>query len=157
MSFQGLLLAETSIWYDYAGVEDSKKLTEAYSTLDIPFSDEDSACSGGKLPEVILCRNGDVLKKRKRRKILVTPKSKNRREEMFRKCVLFLPIESELDLRYDLLEEKYGQVNMKELALVVEVNEKKVFPMKVFKYTDVSQLDDLLVALDHLSDNEDGE
>ena len=73
---------------------------------------------------------------------------------MFRKCVLFLPIESELDLRYDLLEEKYGQVNMKELALVVEVNEKKIFPMKVFKYTDVSQLDDLLVALDHLSDNE---
>ena len=84
----------------------------------------------------------------------MTPKSKNRREEMFQKCVLFLPIESELDLRYDLLEEKYGQVNMKELALVVEVNEKKVFPMKVFKYTDVSQVDDLLVALDHLSDNE---
>ena len=153
----GLLLAETSIWYDYAGAEDSKKLTQAYSTLEIPFSDEDSACSGGKLPEFILCRNGDVLKKRKRRKILVTPKSKNRREEIFRKCVLFLPIESELDLRNGLLEEKYGQVNMNELALDVEINEKKVFPMKIFKYSDVSQLDDLLVALDHLSDNEAGE
>ena len=87
----------------------------------------------------------------------MTPKSKNRREEIFRKCVLFLPIESELDLRNGLLEEKYGQVNMNELALDVEINEKKVFPMKIFKYSDVSQLDDLLVALDHLSDNEAGE
>ena len=87
----------------------------------------------------------------------MTPKSKNRREEMFQKCVLFLPIESELDLRNGLLEEKYGQVNMNELALDVEINEKKVFPMKIIKYSNVSQLDDLLVALDHLSDNEAGE
>merc|ERR1712179_681296 len=101
-----------------------------------------------------LCRNGDVLKKRKRRKISVIPKSKNSREEMFSKCVLFLPIESELDLKDELLEERYWQVNGGKQALEVEINEKKVFPMKIFKYTKVDQLDELLAALDCSSEIE---
>ena len=68
----GLLLAETGIWYDYAGAEDSKKLTEAYSTLEVPLSDEDSVC-GGKLPEYILCRNGDVLEEKKKKENFSDP------------------------------------------------------------------------------------
>ena len=67
----GLLLSETSMWYDFIGKEKSLEVSETYLNIPIPESDTSMICSGGKLPEFILFNNGDVLKKRKETKILI--------------------------------------------------------------------------------------
>ena len=128
-----LLLAETTCWYDWLGTEKSKEVSQTYAELEVPLSDEDLISTEGKLPEYILCTNGDVMKKRSKRKIIVVPKPKSKYEEMYSKCLMFLPIKSEEELLDYNLKEKFEQLNKEETGRVVEINEKKMFPMKVLK------------------------
>ena len=152
----GLLLAETSMWYDFIGKEKSLEVSETYSNIPIPESDTRTICSDGKLPEYILCNNGDVLKKRKERKILIVPQTNTLREFMFCKCMLFLPIQSEDALQADNLVTAYNTINTVGIpALEVELHEKKVMPMKIMKLTEIDLLDDLLVALNSEMEEED--
>ena len=150
-----LLLSETLAWYDYAGEEKSRELTETYKNSDIPLSDQPSICSRANLPEYILCRNGDVLCKRKKRKVIIVPTTKTGREVMYAKSLLFLPIRSELELKGTGCEDLYKEVNREEQALQVEINERKMFPKRIMKMTRVDQLDDLLDALDALGETSD--
>ena len=78
--------------------ERSKLLSETYRNLEIPLS-EDVAINRNKFPEFILCHNGDVLKKRKRKKILILPNFLSDYNRIYSKCLLYLPIESELELK----------------------------------------------------------
>ena len=152
----GLLLAETALWYDYMGKDKSEEVSNTYSNLDIPLSETDLISNSGKLPEYILCNNGDVLKKRTSRKILRVPEPHDTREQMYSKCVLFLPIKSENDLVGPKLDMQYNKINTVNVpALQVELNEKKMFPMRMFKLTEINLLDDLLELLNSDTDEEE--
>ena len=144
----GLLLSETSMWYDFIGKEKSLEVSETYLNIPIPKSDTSMICSGGKLPEYILCNNGDVLKKRKEAKILTVPQTNTSREFMYCKCMLFLPIQSEDALQGDNLGTAFNTINTKGIpALEVELNEKKVMPMKIMELSEINLLDELIEAL----------
>ena len=152
----GLLLAETALWYDYMGKDKSEEVNETYSNLDIPLSETDSICNTGKLPEYILCNNGDALKKRTSRKILRIPETHDTREQMYSKCLLFLPIHSENDLVGPKLDMLYNKINTTNVpALQVELNEKKMFPMRIIKLTEINLLDELLELLNSDTDDEE--
>ena len=151
----GLTLIENVAWYDYAGEEKSRELTETYKNIEIPLSDQPSICSKSNLPEFILCTNGDVLYKRKRRKIIIVPDHKSEREFVYAKSLLFLPIRSESELDGTGCEDRFKEVNREEQALQVELNERKMFPKRIMEMTKVDQLDDLLEALDALSESSD--
>ena len=148
----GLLLSETSSWYDYAGEEKSRELVEAYRNCEVPTSDTPSVCSDKNLPQFILCTNGDVLVKRKKRKVLSVPITKNVREFRYSKSLLYLPIRSELELNGMGCDDRFLEVDGDQQALKVEMNERKMFQKRIVKLTRVDQLDALLEALDELSD-----
>ena len=148
----GLLLIETCAWFDYVGEEKSIELSETYRNCEIPRSNEPSVCSKDNLPEYILCTNGDVLKKRKKRKIVIIPSTKTKREEMYLKSLLYLPIRSEQELQGHHCLTRFEEVDRENQALVVQLNERKMFPKKVFELRRVDLLDDLLDALEEVSD-----
>ena len=150
----GLLLVETCAWYDYVGDEKSRELSETYKNCEIPKSEEPSVCSNGYLPEYILCKNGDVLKKRKKKKVIILPTTNTEREKMYSKSLLFLPIQTELELQGPACRDRFQEVNRDEQALIVELNERKMFPKKIFELTKVDLLDDLLEALDEVCEDE---
>ena len=153
----GILLVETCSWFDYVGEEKSKELSETYRNCEIPRSNEPSVCSNENLPEYILCTNGDVLKKRKKRKIVIVPSTKTKREEMYLKSLLYLPIRSEQELQGPDCTARFEEVNRDKQALVVELNEKRMFPKKMLELSRVDLLDDLLEALEEVSDYEENE
>ena len=154
----GLLLVETALWYDFVGSEKSKEIFDTYSNIEIPKSDTDAICTNEKLPNYILCKNGDVLKKRQERKILHLPDIEDSRDLMYSKCLLYLPIKSEDELKGCRLSEIFKQVNTTGVpAFQVELNEKKAFPKKPLKLTEVDLLDELLAALDAYSDRSDSD
>lgn len=150
----GLLLSETSCWYDYVGEEKSRELVETYRNCEIPTSETPSVCSDKNLPQFILCTNGDVLQKRKKRKVLSVPITKTVREFRYSKSLLFLPIRSELELNGMGCDDRFLEVDGDKHALKVEINERKMFQKRIVKLTRVDQLDALLEALDELSDEE---
>ena len=150
----GLLLSETSAWYDYAGEEKSRELRDTFKNGEIPISDEPSVCSKTNLPEYILCTNGDVLLKRKKRKVIIVPIPKTERDFKYSKSLLFLPIRSESELNGTGCEDRFKEVDGDQGALIVELNERKMFPKRILKMTRVDQLDELLDALSEISDEE---
>ena len=67
---------------------------------------------------------------------------------MYSKCLLYLPIRSEDELRGCRLAERFKEINTIGIpAFQVELNEKKAFPKKPLKLTEIDLLDDLLDAL----------
>ena len=153
----GLLLIETSAWYDYAGKEKSRELFDAYKNFEIPKSEEPTVCSNENLPELILCKNGDVLMKRKKKKVIIVPTPTTERDMKYAKSLLFLPIRSEMELIGTGVLDRFNDVNLEKHALVVEHNERKFYAKKIMKMTKVDPLDELLFALDTLLDASDGE
>ena len=127
-----ILLAETGLWFDFVGTEKSSELAETYKNLEIPLSEDDGVCSCKKLPEYIICKNGDVLKKRRKKKILILPTYRSEYNIMYSKCLLFLPIVSEAELITTDLKEMYEQQN-NDGQLLVEIHEKRVLGMKIFQ------------------------
>ena len=151
-----MILAETGSWYDYVGNEKSKILSETYRNLEIPLS-EDVAINRNKFPEFILCHNGDVLKKRKKKKILILPNFLSDYNRIYSKCLLYLPIESEFELKMGDIKELYEQ-KTEEGERIVDLNEKMVFPMKIYKPTENNVPCENVTAVhteDEISDGED--
>ena len=76
MNGRSLTLAETSSLYDFVGSEESSKLYEIYNrALDkIPSSEAVSSLTGQPYPNLILCSNKQVLRIRKKKKILTYPR-----------------------------------------------------------------------------------
>ena len=130
-----LILAESCAWFDYVGREKSEELSKAYESLEIPESDVECVSGSGNLPEFLICSNGDALKKRKNKKLLTFPKPKSSFEEMYQKCLLFLPLKTEVVLLEPNLKDKSSELNEKGDSTLVEYNEKKFFEMKIFKAT----------------------
>ena len=161
-----ILLAETAAWFDFVGEERSRELAETYKTLEIPRSEDEAICSGNKLPELIICKNKDVLKKRKKRKILILPECKSNYEFMYQKCLLFLPLQTESELTEN-LQQKYEKMNDDGTEKTVVMNERKFFEMKLIKatietdivesYNDRSQPTALDYLLEALEGNDEGE
>ena len=125
---------------------------ETYKNCEVPISDTPSVCSNKNLPQFILCTNGDVLIKRRKRKVLSVPIPKSVREFRYSKSLLFLPIRSELELNGMGCDDRFMEVDRDQQALKVEINERKMFQKRIIKLTRVDQLDALLEALDELSD-----
>ena len=150
----GLLLSETSCWYDFAGEEKSRELVETYRNCEIPISETPSVCSNTNLPEFILCTNGDVLMKRKKRKLLSVPIPKTMREFRYSKSILFLPIRSELELNGKGCDDRFLEIDRDQQELKVVINERKMFPKRIVMPQIVDPLDALLEALDEISDYE---
>ena len=124
---EGLILAETACWYDTCDSEKSKELFELYDESEVPTSEVECVHVEGSLPEYILCRTGQVLKKRKRMKVMILPELNSDYEKMYSKCLLFLPLKSESELIDD-PRKKY-----EEYEDVINRNEKKMFPKKILK------------------------
>ena len=71
-----LTLAETSSWFSFVGLKESSELHSIYSgALDkIPLSEILSPITGEPYPTLIICSNEQVLRIRKKRKILSYPR-----------------------------------------------------------------------------------
>ena len=155
-----ILLSETAVWYDFIGKERSREVSETYRNLEIPRSDDDSIY-GFKLPQFILCSNGDVLKKRKRKNIIILPNCWSDYNVMYQKCLLFFPIKSENELVHGNIRNMYEQYDKETMERIVHINERKVFQTLIRKpdYVDITDGDssdtDLDALLNALSDVED--
>ena len=149
-----ILLAETAVWFDFLGEERSREVSETYKTLEIPLSEVESVY-GSKLPQFIICKNRDVLKIRKRKKILILPKCWSNYEVMYQKCLLFLPIKTEYEL-HENLREMYGEMNNEGTETIVRMNERKLFEMRITKPFE-SQLSALEISPEALSGNANDE
>ena len=75
LNSQDLLLCEYVVHYDFVGSEKSKNLFDVFAQkLDkIEQSDTKSVLGDANLPEMIICSNGQVMKKRRKPKILKFP------------------------------------------------------------------------------------
>ena len=102
-----LLLSQFSKDFDYVGKEKSLSLFKIYynSDIEIPFSQtlmitNEENNEKKYLPEYILIENGDVLKLRKRSKMLVYPNfKKGTREYNYSMTMLFWPFKTESELQ----------------------------------------------------------
>ena len=126
-----LILAETVCWYDYIGSDKSKELSMMYAELEVPASDEECVSSNATLPNYILCKNGDVMKKRRKKKIMVFPQPKTQYDKMYSKCLLFLPLKSEGELLEPNMIDKFKEMTNSGLETIVDFNEKKMFKKKI--------------------------
>ena len=133
-----LLLAESILWYDFCGKEKSEEISALYENSQVPPSEIQSAFDDRiMLPKFILCSNGDALKIREKKKIMITPKSFNDYEMMYSKCLLYLCLKSESEIRdisrYDLgckYREKHTDFPN---CSIIEVHERKLFPFLLQK------------------------
>ena len=92
---ENLLLCETAAHYEYVGDEESKKLFPVYSTNleKIAFSDTENISKSHKLPDLILCSNKQVLKKRKTMKVINYPEYEfGSKKFKFSRILLFYPL-----------------------------------------------------------------
>ena len=71
-----IIQAEFSCWFQFVGSEESSELNNIYGqNLDkIPMSKITSPLSGQLYPSLIICTNGDVLRIRKKKQILTSPR-----------------------------------------------------------------------------------
>ena len=76
MNGASLTLAETSSWYELVSSEESSELFNVHSGAleKIPVSETLSPITGEPYPTLILCFNKQVLRIRKKRKILTSPR-----------------------------------------------------------------------------------
>ena len=89
-----LCLAEFVMFYDYAGVSESKELYKLFTQRGVEINDSEIRCAFSKefLPEVILLRTGDVMKMRTNQKIIAFPScEKDSSEEFYQKVLLYSP------------------------------------------------------------------
>ena len=132
---RGLLLAETVTWFEYTSKEKSKEIYQTYINClaNIPLSDTKCVSpveESELIPSFLLCRNGDVLKKRTKLSVLVYPLAKSTYDIMYSRLLMFYPLESEDDLSSD-LRSKFLKQHEEEQGTVVDVNERRLFKYKL--------------------------
>lgn len=158
-----LLLAEFVLWYDFCGKEKSEEISALYENRQVPPSEIKAILDDRiMLPKFIICSNGDALKIREKKKIMITPKSYDDYEMMYSKCLLYLCLKSESEIRdisrYDLgckyREEHPDFPN----CSIVEVHERKLFPflLQKPKIEDENLVENETVD-SHSDDGEDGD
>ena len=105
-----MLLSEFATNYDKQTKEESEQLFEIYSDriTSITMSDEKSIL-GEPFPDIILCSNGDVLKKRRDFKILISPMLNEEAEVQYSKVLLYYPLETLDQLSGNSVEGLYRQ------------------------------------------------
>ena len=128
---QKLILAETAMWYQFIGKKMSKEVFPNRNlNVQVPLSDVKCVSSDleeDKLPQFILCRNGDVLRKRSKPLILSFPKTKSCYEEMYCKLLAFYPLNSEDDLDDGIIDDKYSLMHQSGTDTIVRFNERSVY------------------------------
>ena len=132
-----LLLCETAANYQYVGKEESKQLFSVYNNnLDkIPLSEADNISRSFKLPEMILCSNGQVLRKRKNMGIINYPSFESGSSKLkYSKILLFYPLaagaevsENDIDVMYYETNEDQPVDKHNKRLTIIENNERKFY------------------------------
>ena len=131
-----LVLAETVSWYTFAGEEKSKEIYDLFKDAmgKIPLSEVECIAGKGEyLPTFLICKDGDVLKKFSKRRVLTYPKPGSSYEMMYSRLLLFYPLEAEAELYENNLMDMYKRLSKDEDDTIVNSNERKLFPMKIQK------------------------
>ena len=130
-----LVLAETVSWYTFAGEEKSKEVYDLFKDAieKIPLSDVECIAGGECLPTFLLCNDGDVMKKSKKRRVLTYPYPGTSFEMMYSRLLLFYPLKDEGELFENNLMDMYEKRNEYEDDTIVNSNERKLLPMKIPK------------------------
>ena len=119
------------MWYQFIGKKMSKEVFPNRNlNVQVPLSDVKCVSSDleeDKLPQFILCRNGDVLRKRSKPLILSFPKTKSCYEEMYCKLLAFYPLNSEDDLDDGIIDDKYSLMHQSGTDTIVKFNERSVY------------------------------
>ena len=137
MNGENLLLAETATNYDFIGNEESEKLFPLYSNkLDqIGSSDTQGIVGDRKMPEIILCSNGQVLKKRKSMKLLNFPTYEEGSSRFkYSRILLFYPLaagfevsENDVDRMFYETNEDQPKDKYNRRLTIIENMERKLF------------------------------
>ena len=123
---EDLVLAETCMWFDVASREESRKISNIHMENNIPVPESEEKCvsSDAYIPQYLILNDGEVMKKRKSRKILVYPKTfKSAFDKMYTQLLLFYPIVSEELLNYESMIDMYSEYN-EDGETIVSFNER---------------------------------
>ena len=126
---KNLLLAETAIWYDFTGKDKSEELYETFLSSEYPIPESDVICvnpigDNCKLPVYIFCNNGDVLKKRSKPKILISPYPWSSFHFKYSKLLLFYPLRSEEELLHGDINMMFEETAIDALETIAAKNER---------------------------------
>ena len=116
-----LVLAETCMWFDSLSKEDSLKFKKIYvdGNVEVPLSEVKCVQSSEFIPEFLVLGDGEIMKKRKERKILAYPsKHKTLYDAMYTRLLLFYPFQSEEELLLSDLADIYRKTNSENEVLV---------------------------------------
>ena len=114
MNGGSLLLAETATHYEFVGNAESEDLFSLYSNKidQIGSSDTLGIVGDDKMPEIILCSNGQVLKKRKTMKILNFPTYEDGSTKFkYSRVLLFYPLAAGRELLEDDVDRLFYETN----------------------------------------------
>ena len=128
---KSLVLAESASWYEFPGVKESEELSKLYieAGCEVPLSEIQGVASMEEnlyLPEYLLLKNGEVMKKRPRQKVLTYPRFPEcSYEESYSRLLLFYPLECEEELLSGNIRDLICQTN-DDNENIVEKNERYV-------------------------------
>lgn len=94
LNAENLLLVETSLWYDKLKFDQAKEIFQIYKDkLNSIPTENIVSISGEKLPQYILSKNIEVLKLRKKMKVLQTPDFiPYSKEDKYSRIMLYFPL-----------------------------------------------------------------
>ena len=143
MNGEELLLSEIASHYQYVGEEESKKLYPVYSNnLDqIPVSEAENISKSLKLPELILCDNKQVLKKRKNRAVINFPTFESGSSKFkYSKVLLFYPLAPGAEVSEEDVERLFYETNVDQpldihnkRLTIVQNNERKFYQRLLYE------------------------
>ena len=114
MNGQTLLLAETSVHFEFVGSKESEQLFSLYRNKleEIPKTETIGVVGDEKMPDLILCSNGQVLKKRKTMKILNFPTYEPGSTKFkYSRILLFYPLPPGTQVSDDDIERFFNEKN----------------------------------------------
>ena len=119
-------MAEFVVWYEFCGETASIELFKLYRNVEnIKNSEIRSVIDNSPMPEYILCENADVMKLRKRRKILKYPHyPEGCYEFKYRETALYFHPVGPPDLETDRIDAFYSKVAFGTDETIVNVNKR---------------------------------
>ena len=124
---KNVLLSEVVCFYDYAGTEQSTAKFEVFNDKlnKIPNSEVPAVLGDEKLPELILCQNGDVLQFRKKPKVLMyQTHDEDTYEHKFGQVLLFSAVNRFEDLNPDSVDRIFEKLDEDSGENVVKANKR---------------------------------
>ena len=105
----------------------------------VPLSEVECIDGHGEfLPTLLICQDGDVLKKCSKQKVLTYPLPKTNFEIMYSRLLLFSPLKSEEELYENNLHDMYHKLNDEGDDTIIRTNERRLFPMKILRPNSVN-------------------